>query len=59
MRTNVTQSFGAWFLVLASTCILAPYLLGVRPRTQRQWIYVAMAIAFLAWLLLPLAVPLR
>jgi len=28
-----------------------PYLLGVRPKTPREWVYVAITIALLAWLL--------
>jgi hypothetical protein len=47
-----------WFVVLAGVCVAGPYLLGVRPKTPRQWWYVAIAIAFLAWLL-PLMAPLR
>ena len=46
------------FVVLAVVCVAAPYLLGVQPRTRRQWLYVAVAIAFLAWVL-PLMVSLR
>jgi hypothetical protein len=49
------QSAATWFLVLASTCVAAPYLLGVQPRTRRERRYVAIAIAFLAWVLLLMA----
>jgi hypothetical protein len=52
MNTAIT-----WFLILA-VCIAGPYVFGVRPRTPRQWGYVAITIAFLAWVL-PLAVSLR
>jgi len=47
-----------WFVVLAGVCVGAPYVLGVQPRTRRQWTFVAVAIAFLAWVL-PLMVSLR
>jgi hypothetical protein len=49
------QSAATWFLVLASACVAAPYLLGVQPRTRRERRYVAIAIAFLAWVLLLMA----
>jgi hypothetical protein len=48
----------AWFLVIAASAVAAPYLLGVKPRTRRQWVYVAITLAFLAWVL-PLMVSLR
>jgi hypothetical protein len=47
-----------WFIVLAGVCVAGPYLLGVRPRTRRQWACLAVALAFLAWVL-PLMVSLR
>jgi hypothetical protein len=47
----------AWFAVLVSVCIVAPYLLGVRPRSRQEWNQMAMTIAFLAWIL-PLMVSL-
>ena len=46
------RSPGLWFLLLASACILGPYVLGVRPKTPRHRQYVAVTIAFLAWNLL-------
>jgi hypothetical protein len=52
------RSAGVWFVILVGVCIAGPYALGLRPRTRRQWIYVALTIAFLAWVL-PLAAPLR
>jgi hypothetical protein len=52
------RSAGAWFLVLSAVCILGIYVLGLRPKTRRQWIYIALTIAFLAWLL-PLMASLR
>jgi hypothetical protein len=48
----------AWFLVLTACCLAGPYALGVRPSTRRQWQYIALTIAFLAWVL-PLMVSLR
>ena len=47
----------AWFFILVFICIAGPYMLDVRPRTQRQWRYIAVTIALLAWLL-PLMVSL-
>jgi hypothetical protein len=38
--------------------IAAPYIFEVRPRTPRQWLYIVVTIALLAWLL-PLMVSLR
>ena len=48
----------AWFLVLAGVSVGGPYVLGVRPRTRRQWLYLALTLAFLAWML-PLMASLR
>jgi len=48
----------AWFLMLTASCLAGPYALGVRPTTRRQWQYIALTIAFLAWVL-PLMVSLR
>lgn len=53
------HSFWTWFLVLLVACIAAPYAMGVRPRTQRDWLALALTIAFLMWLLPSLEVPLR
>jgi len=55
---SVMRSAGTWFVILASVCIIGPYMLGVRPRTRRHWVYVALTVAFLAWLL-PLMISLR
>jgi hypothetical protein len=52
------ESPSTWFLTLAGVCVGGPYLLGVRPRTRRQWRYVTLTIAFLAWIL-PLMASLR
>jgi len=46
------KSHGAWFLLLLAVCIVGPYVLGVRPRTKRQWTFIAVTIAFVAWVLL-------
>jgi hypothetical protein len=53
MRSALT-----WFLILAGVCIGGPYVLGVRPRARRDWIYLALTLAFLAWLL-PLMISVR
>lgn len=45
-------SAATWFLVLAGVCVAGPYILGVRPRTPRQRLYIAVTVAFLAWVLL-------
>ena len=52
------RSAGAWFLVLATVCIVGPYVLGVRPKTRRDWVSLAVVVALLAWLL-PLMASLR
>jgi hypothetical protein len=49
------RSAATWFLILAGVCIAGPYLLGVRPKTPRERQYVAVTIAFLAWVLLLMA----
>ena len=46
------KSATTWFVILATCCIVGPYLFGVQPRTQREWRYIAITLAFLAWLLL-------
>ncbi|HEX2339537.1 MAG TPA: hypothetical protein VHI98_03575 [Vicinamibacterales bacterium] len=52
------KSHTTWFLILAALCIAGPYVLGVRPKARREWLLVAVTLAFLAWLL-ALMVPLR
>jgi hypothetical protein len=52
------RSPNTWFFILGAVCMIAPYLLGVQPKTRRQWLLVGLTIAFLAWLL-PLMVSLR
>jgi hypothetical protein len=52
------KSAGLWFAILVAICIAGPYVLHVRPKTRRQWLWVAITIAFLGWVL-PLMVSLR
>ena len=47
-----------WFVLLAACCMAGPYLVGTPPRSRRDWIYVAITLAFLAWLL-PLMISVR
>jgi hypothetical protein len=53
MRSPIT-----WFALLAGFCLVGPYLLGARPRSRRDRIYIAVTLAFLA-LLLPLMAAVR
>jgi len=56
---DALRSRETWFVVLVvAGCVIAPYLLGVAPRTARQRVYLAITITFLAWVL-PLMAPLR
>jgi hypothetical protein len=52
------MSATTWFVILTAACFAGPYLLGVRPKTPRDWLYIAITIAFLAWLL-PMMASLR
>jgi hypothetical protein len=52
------RSATTWFLVLAAVCIGGPYLMGVRPKSRRDWVGLAVVLAFLT-LVLPLMVSLR
>ena len=52
------RSATTWFALLAGLCLVGPYVLGVRPRSRRDWVYIALTLAFLAWLL-PLMISLR
>jgi len=45
------RSHGFWFFVLLSMCIVGPYAFGVRPKTRRDWVFIAVTIAFIAWML--------
>jgi hypothetical protein len=40
-----------WYVVLLAVCIVAPYVLRVRPKSRRDWIALTITIAFLTWLL--------
>jgi hypothetical protein len=44
-----------WYSCLMVVCVVAPYLLGVRPRRPEDWWAVGITIAFLTWLLVGLA----
>ena len=52
------RSAGTWFVLLSAACIAGPYVLGVAPRTPRDRLYLALTLAFLAWIL-PLMSSLR
>jgi hypothetical protein len=58
MVEDLLKSSTFWFVVLALTSVVGPYALRVSPRTRRQWLYIAITLALLAWLL-PLMVSLR
>jgi len=58
MGEDVVKSPTFWFVVLAVASTLGPYVLRVPPRTRRQWLYISITLALLAWLL-PLMVSLR
>jgi len=55
---DLVKSPTFYFVVLAVSSIVGPYALRVPPRTRRQWLYIAITLALLAWLL-PLMVSLR
>jgi len=55
---DALRSATTWFVLLAAASVAGPYVLGVRPRTSRERLYVAITIAFLVWVL-PLMVSLR
>ena len=46
------------FLALVTGLMVALYGLRLRPTTHRQWVYLAITIGFLAWIL-PLMLALR
>ena len=58
MGEDVLKSPDTWFVILTAACLVGPYLLGVPPRARRQWVYIAITIAFIAWIL-PLMAALR
>jgi hypothetical protein len=45
----------ACYVLLLLMTTVGPYVLGVRPRSARQWRYVSATVAFLTWLLLGIA----
>ena len=47
-----------WFVILSVICIAGPYMFQIRPITTRERLFVALTIAFLAWIL-PFMVSLR
>jgi uncharacterized membrane protein len=53
------RTFSFWFVVLVATCVVAPYALGVRPKTHRDWVALTLILAFLTWLLPGLDFPMR
>jgi hypothetical protein len=53
------RTFSFWFVVLLATCVVAPYVFGVRPKTGRDWFALTLLVAFLIWLLPGLDFPLR
>jgi hypothetical protein len=56
---DAMRSPAVWFVVLVVVgCLVAPYVLGVPPKTARQRACLALTIAFLAWVL-PLMASLR
>jgi hypothetical protein len=46
------KSAGSWWLLLLAVCMVGPYVLGVRPRTSREWTYIALTIAFITIVLI-------
>jgi hypothetical protein len=58
MAENLLKSPTFWFIVLAVAAIVGPYALRMAPATSRDWVYIVITVAFLAWLL-PLMVSLR
>jgi hypothetical protein len=52
MWPGTWRSATTWFAILAIVCILGPYLLRVPPRTGRERQWLAITLAFLAWILL-------
>ncbi len=40
-----------WYVILTVVCVAGPYLLGVRPRTRRDWLWLMVTEAFITWLL--------
>ena len=59
MELSAFRDPSLWFVIILVTCVVGPYLFGVRPKTRRDWVLIGIAIAFAAWLLLPQQVPLQ
>jgi hypothetical protein len=55
MWPGALRSATTWFVVLAVVCIAGPYVLRVPPRTDDERRWIALTIAFLAWMLLCMA----
>ena len=45
-----------WYVLLVVICMIAPYVLGVRPVSRSDWVYLRTAIGFLTWLLIGVTV---
>jgi hypothetical protein len=45
-----------WYAALVTTCIVAPYCVGLQPRRRWDWLAVRTTIGFLTWLLVGMAV---
>jgi hypothetical protein len=52
------RSPGMWFLGVVVLTVAGVYVFGVRPRTRKQWVLVAVTLALAVWLL-PMMVSLR
>ena len=59
MKLTAFRDPRLWFLIVLAICVVAPYLLGVRPKTRRDWLLIGLTIAFAAWLLIPQGIPVR
>jgi len=55
MWPGALRSATTWFAILAVVCVVAPYVLRVPPRTSRERRWLAITLAFLAWILLCVA----
>ena len=47
-----------WLLVIVGALMAVMYVGGLRPKSRRQWLWVALVIAFSVWLL-PMMTSLR
>jgi hypothetical protein len=55
---DLLKSSTFWFVILVLASVVGPCALAVPPRTRRQWLYIAITLALLAWLL-PLMASMR